>query len=231
MTNKYAHPWQVSMFKDEAKVNARVVKMVEGYKPYFEMASLLPVYNAIIAGLQTPKPANHGCGGTVISSSYVFTAAHCMVFSFPKSKKELLALFEPHITIPPAIIPNIPVIKNLINIVFQPEEIFLAIGVKDVQQSVRDRLNDPNFFSLEHIHQIIDIKMHPKYKSGLMPGLNTDWMDYDYAILKLKKKLTFSKTGPVAACLPTIQTNQQWADYAGKDAMASGWGVGDQPIK
>ena len=57
-----------------------------------------------------------------------------------------------------------------------------------------------------------------------MPGLNTDWMDYDYAILKLKKKLTFSKTGPVAACLPTIQTNQQWADYAGKDAMASGWG-------
>ena len=59
-----------------------------------------------------------------------------------------------------------------------------------------------------------------------MPGGHG--FDYDYAILTLKEKLTFSKTGPVAACLPSIQANQQWSDYAGKDAMTSGWGATNQ---
>ena len=81
-----------------------------------------------------------------------------------------------------------------------------------------------------HSHLLIqDIKIHPDYSLGLFPlyGANlhiNEASQFDYAILTLKDKLTFSKT-IVPACLPTKQANNQFSSYAGEEAWTSGWGA------
>ena len=68
-------------------------------------------------------------------------------------------------------------------------------------------------------YKVSSVLMHPDYKNTLSSSSVNKSVDYDFAILTLTKKITFSPTvAPI--CLPaSVQ-----ADFAVEEATVTGWG-------
>ncbi|CAG7818925.1 unnamed protein product [Allacma fusca] len=110
------------------------------------------------------------CGGALINSRYILTAAHCV---YGKTSSDLNASLN-----------------------------------YDAHYSNITRI-------LLDMHQIERIIIHPKY--------NDFRLDYDAALLKLKKPLDLDFRAHVPICLPSVGYGAD--DYANVNVTVAGWGI------
>ena len=204
VTNHYAHPWIVSLLPKWT----RIIKLVMAKYGPFARNLITPGGESLYSWLERELSGKYqdknpeggpdsrvGCGGSIISPNYIFTAAHCVINTF-------------EIVFPNGM--NIKPINEMIH--WEYDEIEVTIGLHNTEFR-----RDNNY-----IHTLKDIKTHPSYnddfRSEVLSGTRTR-TDYDYAILTLSSSLTFTdKISPV--CLPASTNNM----YNGEIARAAGWG-------
>ena len=119
-------------------------------------------------GLVTPGEQTPWCGGSILTSLHILTAAHCTYYTSIEDVKA-------------------------------PASILVLVGEHDTSDSIAD------------IHTVFKITNHPKF--------NHDNADYDFSIMTLTSRITFSsKAAPI--CLPASVASL----YTGQVATVTGWG-------
>ncbi|CAL8129049.1 unnamed protein product [Orchesella dallaii] len=146
------------------------------------------------------------CGATLINNRYILTAAHCFYFS-KKTIKDMEVLLHAHVL-------DMSKLKGGKNVTLGQKGSTRGPGWDAVKKTDADEKTLR--FEVE------ELIMHPLF---------TKLYDYDFALLRLKKKIKLDESdSPTPICLPPANTFESF-DLKGKILTVSGWGLADEHAK
>ena len=149
---------------------------------------------------------HHMCGGSIISTKFIFTAAHCFD---PFGLSEYIGDQADDL---PADIRTYSFTKENFLVVVGAHELPSNNKITSVEQVENDK-------NIVRVREIIN---HKKYVG--VPKGDKRFVGYDFSIVRLEVSLVFNaKIGPV--CLPEPGASNP--KYAGQKGVISGWGKTD----
>jgi hypothetical protein len=157
------------------------------------------------AAVVYPKTRSPNCGASVINDRFVLTAAHC--FWFDDKKPDDLEILV-HATLL-----DMTKKKGAKDVKLGKEGSIRSSGYKEDKKTDEDEKTQR--------FKVLEIINHPLFN---------DQYDYDYALLRLDRKIDLSAgDSPTPICLPDADMfDKLLADWVGKNLTVTGWGLADE---